>query len=118
MEYIDGKPLKKYENTIIYYDILKESLINAYNLDLKGIFHGQLGRYYHILNSAKGVRFIDFERGVFTENPRNFLQIIGYYLYRDEKFDKKQLIEITSLYKSNKKDALNMILKVIDESKY
>ena len=116
MEFIEGNPLKYYINTPIYYEILKEALINAYNLDLKGVFHSQLGRYYHIYKTKDNVKFIDFERGVFTQNPRNFMQIIGYYLYRDEKYDKKKLNEIVNLYKQNKLKALNEILKVMDES--
>ncbi|WP_459978235.1 RIO1 family regulatory kinase/ATPase domain-containing protein [Nautilia lithotrophica] len=116
MEFVEGNPLKEYIGTKKYYDILKEALYNAYLLDEKGIFHGQLGRYYHILNTKNGIKFIDFERGVFTDNPRNFLQIIGYYLFRDEKYDKKSLNLIANLYKKNRIEALNKIIRLIDES--
>ena len=77
MELINAKPLKEYINTNEYYNVLKKALIAAYHLDLKGVFHGQLGRFYHILYDGKNVKFIDFERGVFSKTPRNFLQIIG-----------------------------------------
>ena len=114
MEYIEGKPLKNYVGSREYYNILKKALFNAFLLDEKGIFHGQLGRYYHIINSENGVKFIDFERGSFTQNPRNFMQIVGYYLYRDEKFNKKHLNLIVERYKRNRNNALNEIIKLID----
>jgi len=116
MEYVEGRPLKEYINTPEYYEILKKALKGAYELDLKGVFHGQLGRYYHILYDGFDVKFIDFERGVFTKNPRNFLQIAGYYLYRDEKFDKKSLDFAIDLYKKDKKEGLKEILRLMDES--
>jgi len=116
MEYVEGKPLKEYVGSSEYYEVLKKALHNAYILDEKGVFHGQLGRYYHILNTKDGVKFIDFERGVFTQNPRNFLQIVGYYLFRDEKYDKKALNSIVDLYKKNRKEALNKIIRLMDES--
>ena len=116
MELIEAKPLKEYINTDEYYNVLKKSLIASYHLDLEGIFHGQLGRYYHILYNGEDVKFIDFERGIFTKNPRNFLQIIGYYLYRDKRFDKEKLKMITNMYKQNKKSALEMALKLIKTS--
>jgi len=116
MEYVDGRPLKEYVGTDEYYKILKNALYNAYLLDEKGVFHGQLGRYYHILNTTDGVKFIDFERGVFTQNPRNFLQIVGYYLFRDEKYDKKSLNLIVESYKKNRKETINKIIRLMDES--
>ena len=115
MEYIKGKPLKEYVGNIEYYEVLKKALYNAYLLDEKGVFHGQLGRYYHIFYTGEDVKFIDFERGVFTENPRNFMQIVGYYLFRDEKFDKNILKEIIEMYKTAPKKALKKALKVLDE---
>jgi putative serine/threonine protein kinase len=116
MELIEGKPLKELLNTKEYYQSLKEALIGAYELDLKNIYHTQLGRYYHIIKTQNGVKFLDFERAKFSENPRNFLQIIGYYLQRDEKFDKTILLEITQIYKESKLKALDLVLEIIDES--
>jgi putative serine/threonine protein kinase len=116
MELVEGKPLKDLINTKEYYETLKEALKGAYFLDLKNINHSQLGRYYHIIKTDNGVKFLDFERAKITDNPRNFLQIIGYYLQRDKNFDKNTLNEITKLYKENKTKALNLALKVIDES--
>jgi putative serine/threonine protein kinase len=98
MELIEGKPLKEFIGTKEYYKILKEALIGAYELDLKNIYHTQLGRYYHIIKTKRGIKFLDFERAKFSENPRNFLQIIGYYLQRDKNFDKNTLNEVIKLY--------------------
>jgi len=116
MEYIEGKPLKEFLGSEKYYEVLKKSLISAYELDKKGVFHSQLGRYYHIFYSDNEVRFIDFERAVFSENPRNFMQIVGYYLFRDENFDKNGLNRAIELYKFSKEEGLKFLLKVMDES--
>jgi len=114
MEYINGVALKNLLNSMQYYKAIKQALIGAFYLDEKGVFHKQLGRYYHILFNEE-VKFIDFERAVFSNNPRNFLQIIGYYLIRDENFDKKKWEKITLIYKNNRLEALNEAKKVIDE---
>ena len=116
MELIEGKPLKKLLNTSEFYEAIKKSLIGAFELDKKGIFHKQLGRFYHILYNGD-VKFIDFERAVFSSNPRNFLQLIGYYLFRDENIDKNRLNLILDLYKKDKLKAIDESIKVIDEIK-
>ena len=116
MEFIDGKPLKEFIGSIEFYEVLKKALIGAFELDKKGIFHKQLGRYYHILYNKK-VIFIDFERATFSSNPRNFLQLIGYYLFRDENINKKKINLILNLYKKDKLKALEESIKVIDEIK-
>jgi len=117
MEFIDGYPLKDIVDTPEYYDALKLALKASFLLDEKGVFHKQLGRYYHIIITSKGIKFLDFERSVFSKNPRNFFQIIGYYLNRDEFFDKTKIENILKKKKS-KQEMLFDILKVIDESKY
>ncbi len=117
MELIEGKPLKELLNTPEFYDAMKLSLIGAFKLDEKKVFHKQLGRFYHILYSGNDVKFIDFERAVITENPRNFLQLIGYYIFRDENFDKKKINLILNLYKKDKLQALKEAIKVVDEAK-
>jgi putative serine/threonine protein kinase len=116
MEYIDGKPIKEYVGTDEYYNVLKNALKAAYELDLKGVFHRQLGRFYHIFNTPKGIKFIDFERASLTDKSRNFLQIIGYYLIRDDKFDKRKLENIINIYKKDPKTAVTEMEKLIDES--
>ena len=118
MEYVEGKPLKELLNTPFYYDSLKNALLGAFELDKKNVFHKQLGRFYHILFDGKNVKFIDFERAVITDKPRNFLQLIGYYLQRDKNFDKKEIELILDLYKKDKLKALNKTLKAVDEAKY
>ena len=116
MEFIDGKPLKEFIGRVEFYEVLKKALIGTFELDKRGIFHKQLGRFYHILYDGD-VKFIDFERAVFSDNSRNFLQLIGYYLFRDEKFDKNRLNLILDLYKKDKLTALKESIKVIDEVK-
>ena len=117
MELIEGKPLKELLNTPKFYDALKLSLSGAFKLDEKKVFHKQLGRFYHILYNEKNVTFIDFERAVITDKSRNFLQLIGYYLFRDENIDKKKINLILNLYKKDKIKALEESIKVIDEAK-
>ena len=117
MELVEGKPLKELQNSPEYYDSLKLSLEGAFKLDEKNVFHKQLGRFYHILYDGKNVKFIDFERAVITDKPRNFLQIIGYYLQRDENFDKTHLNLILDLYKKDKLEAFKEIIKAVDEAK-
>jgi len=117
MELIDGVPLKELLNTPKYYDLMIEALKGAFVLDQKGVFHKQLGRYYHIFLTKNGAKFIDFERAVFTNKPRNFLQIVGYYLQRDENFDKKDINYLISKYKEDGKAGLEYAIKVIDEIK-
>ncbi len=118
MEFIEGIYLKQIMETPQYYEMLAKALEAAYLLDEKGIFHKQLGRYYHIILTENGIKFIDFERSVFTENPRNFLQIMGYYLNRDKNFDKNVFNEVIELYKRDKKEALDLVKKELNESKH
>ena len=114
MEYIDGKPLKNLDK-LQYYNSLKMAFEGAYYLDKFGIFHKQLGRYYHILTLNNQVKFIDFERAVITKNPRNFLQLIGYYLQRDENFDKSKLSDLVIKYKNNPLSGVEFVREIFDE---
>lgn len=116
MEYVQGRPLKELIGTKDYYLLLKKALKAALFLDEKRVFHKQLGRYYHIFDTKDGVKFIDFERAVFTDNPRNFLQIIGYYLIRDENFDKKKIEEVIKLYKKDRYQGFLKMERLINES--
>jgi len=115
MELIEGKPLKELINTKEYYLALKEALKGAFFLDTREVFHKQLGRYYHIIFDGKKIKFIDFERAVFSKNSRNFLQLIGYYLIRDRNFDKNILQKIVLTYKQSKLKALNEIIKLLEK---
>jgi len=114
-EYIEGKPLKNFINTPKYYEILKDALIKAYELDNLKIFHKQLGRYYHIIYTKDGIRFLDFERAVITDKPRNFLQILGYYLNKDENFNKDIFNEIVLTYKDNPQKALEIATSALEK---
>jgi len=114
MEYVKGVPLKNLINTADYYTALKEALRGAFFLDEKGVYHKQLGRYYHILYDGENVKFIDFERGVFSKNPRNFLQIIGYYLRRDKYINQEKINKVIKLYSFNKESALKKVLEIIN----
>ena len=140
MEYIDGKPLKNLDK-LQYYNSLKMAFEGAYYLDKLGIFHKQLGRYYHIFTlqggigeeeigkrkgrdeekrkkrggREVGIKFIDFERAVITKNPRNFLQLVGYYLQRDDNFDKTKLSELIVKYKNNPLSGVEFVRKIFDE---
>jgi len=116
MEYVDALPLKEYVGSKEYYKTLSLALQAAYDLDKKGVNHGQLGRFYHIFKREKDVVFIDFERGDITSNPRNFMQIVGYYLYRDEKFDKKRIKELVEIYKKTPLKGLEKTIRYINES--
>ena len=117
MEFIDGIYLKEAINSPKYYEILADALKAAFLLDEKKVFHKQLGRYFHIIKTKNGVKFIDFERAVFNENPRNFLQIMGYYLNKDEFFDKRVFDEVIKIYKNDKEKALNLVLKELNDCK-
>jgi len=113
MEFVEGKPLKELVGTNDYYIALKEALKGGFYLDEKGIFHRQLGRYYHIIFDGKKVKFIDFERAVFSENPRNLLQLVGYYLIRDKSLNKEELNYITNTYKNNRFKILERLIELI-----
>jgi len=111
MEYIEGKSLKELDKNE-YYETLKKALICAAKLDELGVFHTQLGRYGHII-LANEVRFIDFERAIFRKDPRNVLQIVGYYLVKDKNVNSKRLLIGIDEYKKNRN--LTKILEAIDE---
>ena len=115
MEFIEGVPLRELIGSKEYYKLLESAFDGAYYFDSVGVAHKQLGRYYHIYLTKRGVKFIDFERAVFSKNPRNFLQLIGYYLQRDENFDKKRLGDITHQYKKDKEKGLEFIKEYLNE---
>ncbi|NPA11602.1 MAG: hypothetical protein GXO62_05110 [Epsilonproteobacteria bacterium] len=114
MELIEGVSLKNLSGKD-YYLLLKEALKGAYILDTLGVFHRQLGRYYHIVKHKNGVRFFDFERAVLRDDARNFTQIIGFYLREDSNFDKNITQDIAKMYKHSKKEALYRVCAEIDK---
>ena len=109
MEYLEGISMKEAlkKNRAL---ALQMGLQNAYLLDCAGIYHKELGRYYHFIFDFRlhQCKIIDFERAVKSTKPRNVLQFVGFYM-RD--FDTKEGVE---LYKKNKKAGLHKLLGVID----
>jgi putative serine/threonine protein kinase len=111
MELVEGKPLGELIGTPLYYRALYRGLEAGYHLDRLGVFHKQLGRFYHIIYNplVDQVKFIDFERGVFTNKPRNFLQILGYYLYKDANFGVEVVERVKEEYKKSPLFALSLL---------
>ena len=105
MEYLQGVSLKEMAKNK---DTLKEALKVCYLLDRLGIYHRELGRYYHFVFTKEGVRVLDFERAVYRAHPRNVLQFVGFYL-RD--IDTKEAVE---LYKQSPREGLKKLFEVLD----
>ena len=103
MEYLQGVSLKEMAHNK---DVLKEALKVCYLLDRLGIYHRELGRYYHFVFTKDGVRVLDFERAVYRANPRNVLQFVGFYLRR---VDTKEAVQ---LYKQNPQEGLKKLFEV------
>lgn len=113
MEFLEGKSLFQLQNSPIYYSVVAESLITAYILDQLGVTHRELGRFKHIIKTDNGVRFIDFERGVFSSRPRNFLQIVGFYLYHTPFITPTQIEEVVTLYKRDRLAGLKLGMELL-----
>ena len=105
MEYLEGISLK--EAIKKEKKALKEALRLCYVLDRAGIWHKELGRYYHFIFTPKP-KIIDFERSCFSSRPRNVLQFVGFYL-RD--FDTKEAVQ---LYKRDKRAGLQALEELLD----
>lgn len=106
MEYLQGISLKeaiKKEKK----RTLKEALRLCSILDRAGVWHKELGRYYHFIFTPEP-KIIDFERARFTHKPRNVLQFVGFYM-RD--LDTKRAIE---LYKRDKRAGLLALEELLD----
>ena len=71
----------------------------SYFLDKQGVYHSQLGRYYHLIISKdfKTIKALDFERTKINSNQKNLLQIIGFYLRDEQKYLKDDI----KIYKSD-----------------
>ena len=109
MEFVDGVALK-HAIKKDFKRAVRLALEACYFLDRAGVYHKELGRYYHFLYAKdfSWVKVIDFERAVLRSNPRNVLQFVGYYL---QSFDLKEAIE---LYKKDRKAGFEAIVKVLD----
>ena len=107
MEYIEGKNFKE-----ALQESRKKALLAAlevaYILDRVGVYHRQLGRYYHFILTSRGMRVVDFERATMSAHPRNVLQFVGYYL-RD-----LPIHEAVQLYKKNRQAGYRAICEVIE----
>ncbi|BCD68628.1 hypothetical protein [Nitratiruptor sp. YY09-18] len=107
MEYLQGLSFKSLlqRNRKV---ALKDALQICYMLDKAGIYHRELGRYYHFIATKKGLCVIDFERAQWSKSPRNVLQFIGFYM-RDV-----VSLDLIELYKQNKTKALELLYEAID----
>ncbi len=106
MEYIEGKNFKEALQQSRKSALLA-ALEAAYILDRAGVYHRQLGRYYHFIWTPKRMRVVDFERAVMSAHPRNVLQFVGYYL-RDF-----PLHDAVELYKRHRPSGYRKIVEAI-----
>jgi putative serine/threonine protein kinase len=113
MELLEGPNLYQLFGTADYYPTLAQAFETAYKLDQKGVTHKELGRFKHIIKTAEGVKFIDFERGVFSNSPRNFFQMVGFYLYHSPDIPRPYLREIVQLYRQEPKEGLKRVLSLL-----
>jgi len=106
MEYLRGISLKeaieKEKNRA-----LKRALRLCYVLDRVGVWHKELGRYYHFIFTPEP-KIIDFERSCFSARPRNVLQFVGFYL---RGLDTKEAV---ALYKRDKRAGLQALEELLD----
>ncbi len=106
MEYLQGYSMKE-ALRIDRKRALKEGLRICYELDKAGVWHKELGRYYHFIFTPEP-KIIDFERSKLSDCPRNVLQFVGFYM-RD--FEVRESVE---LYKSDKKAGFEALMELID----
>jgi len=106
MEYIEGKSLKEALQQSRKSALLA-ALEAAYILDRAGVYHRQLGRYYHFILTPQRMRVVDFERATMSAHPRNVLQFVGYYL-RD-----LPLQDAVQLYKRHRQAGYHKIVEAI-----
>ena len=116
MEYIPGPSLWDLIGTPNYYRLLAGGVWSGHRLDQLGVAHKQLGRYRHLLWDSRGqVRIIDFERGCFSEKPRNFLQILGFYFYSDPFLGPEKLERVRNLYFQNREKGVELASQFLME---
>ena len=134
MEFIDGKRINDYFLTASYENIilvLKEVLNQLFKMDTLGINKLELTNpYKHIIirelktknknksrKTSKVIPFpvlIDFERSIYTENPKNITQFIQYLCSgsfiammsnKGIVIDKEKLIGIAKTYKNHRNES-------------
>lgn len=126
MEFIDGKRIQDYFEDASKKEIIKQIkliLEQLYIMDSLKINKLELTNpYKHIIITKQKPIMIDFERCIYTENPKNITQFIQYlcsgkinYIFEKKKIkaDKEKLRIIAQEYKKeyNKK----YLKKIIDE---
>ncbi len=107
MEYLEGislkEALKRDRKSALF-----AALRICYMLDSVGIYHRELGRYYHFIYSSEGMRLLDFERAQLGKRGKNVLQFIGFYL-RDLDLQKE-----IALYKRDPKEGFEALVRALD----
>ncbi len=92
MEYVEGDNFKKAlkENRKMAIDLAMEA---CRYLDEMGVYHSQLGRYYHLMMEHKRnrIKILDFERAKLEVFGKNLPQFLGFYL-KESSRDIKELL--------------------------
>jgi len=112
MEWIEGEALKEMSP-----EVLIAAAETALLLDEAKVEHRELkgGKHLFYIKEEKRVRVIDFESARFSENPRNFLQLLGAYLLNPSKKIKakrERAMEVIELYRSGER---SLALKKLQE---
>ncbi len=94
--------------------ILREVLEKAYLLDKLGIHRDEFANIHkNVLIDEKGRVFvIDFDRGVFKENPSNVRQFLQ-LLKREGFISQEEAIRLGKLYKENREAVIDDIRKIL-----
>lgn len=94
--------------------ILREVLEKAYLLDKLGIHRDEFANIHkNVLIDEEGRVFvIDFDRGVFKENPSNVRQFLQ-LLRREGFISQEEAIRLGKLYKENREAVIDDIRKVL-----
>ena len=94
--------------------ILREVLEKAYLLDKLGIHRDEFANIHkNVLIDEEGRVFvIDFDRGVFKENPSNVRQFLQ-LLRREGFISQEEAIRLGKLYKENREAVIDDIRKIL-----
>ncbi len=94
--------------------ILREVLEKAYLLDKLGIHRDEFANIHkNVLIDEKGrVYVIDFDRGVFKENPSNVRQFLQ-LLRREGFISQEEAIRLGRLYKENREAVIDDIRRIL-----
>lgn len=94
--------------------ILREVLEKAYILDKLGIHRDEFANIHKnvLINDRGEVFVIDFDRGVFKDNPSNVRQFLQ-LLRREGFISQEKAIELGKLYKKNRDAIIDEIRKIL-----